>query len=58
MLSTLILFYEALVNRFPRINNNVHADMYICTNTCASGYISEDIYRTILSWGKKFTRFP
>ena len=41
-----------------RINNNVHADMYVSRLVSAVIYISQDAYCTLLSWiGWKLARF-
>ena len=49
MLSTLILKSEALVSRFPRINNNAHADMHNAhQHGCGNIHINEHLLHNLV----------
>jgi len=60
MLSTLILKSEALVNRFPRINNNVHADMYSTPYRRGNIHIHGRLLHNLVSGEEiyQISRFP
>ena len=61
MLSTLILKSEALVSRFPRINNNAHADMHNAhQHGCGNIHIHEHLLHNLVLGERNLPdfRFP